>query len=197
MKLTQHLVKFICVNEKKGVPLKWVWFWSTVAQMGPSHLLMRCFCLSWFLTSLMENLCLGTGCEKESLGAWKQQEARFGFNQRTGVCKVFSILDALESHWLCSLAQDQNKQIEVPTTVTGDLLISTTPWTPNSRALPGGITMFPNKYWPCFHDGPNLEPIWNKGWPKVYIFSSLALFCSKITCNINFQKINWSIVVFS
>lgn len=101
----------------KGESLEWVWFWSTVTQMGPSHLhevflfvsVLEHLCV---LTSLMENLGLGIGWE------WRQQEARAGFNHRSGKCKVFSILDALESHWLCSLAQGQNKETEVPRTVT-------------------------------------------------------------------------------
>lgn len=146
MKLTQHLVKFIHVSERKGC----CWNGSVFGVQWYSHgthtfpsmhevflfvLVLQHLCI---LTSLMENLGLvgWTESGKENLEAWKQKVVQFGCNCRSGVCKVSTMLDALESHWMCSLAWGQNKEMQLPRTLAVDLLFSAAPWIANFSSLP-------------------------------------------------------------
>lgn len=143
MKLTQHLGKCICVSERKRCH----WNGSVFGRQQyscrthispPTH---REVLFVWVIqhlclfTSLMENLGLVGWAEsrKENLHGWKQKGVKFGCNHRSGVWKVFSMLDALNP---AACAPGQNKEVQLPRTLAVGLLCLATPQRANSSSLP-------------------------------------------------------------
>lgn len=146
MKLTQHLVNFIHVNEKKGwhwngsvFGIQWYHCWThtftTMHEVFLFALVLQHLCI---LSSLLENLGLvgWTESGKENLEAWEEKEVKLGCNHKSEVRKVSAMPDALESHWMCSLARGQNKEMQLPRTLALDLLFSATPRIANFSSLP-------------------------------------------------------------